>query len=302
MILNEKYYKTLWEMFENVNPTLNDFANNTSYLTTKLILDFYRKNQPIHINFQNYERALFDVGKHLFVEFSNDIYLNHYDLPGIEDGDRVKRKVNGDYYIVHKKNNSTYSLKHQPRKSKGYSAPANIPSITYDRLVKGFVKVDSDSGVRKKTIKSYFSFFETLNSEKSDFPRTRFDKKSVFIAKKPLWESLPNKDKIPCIYLPNPREENHLSEIKSIPALQDCLAYFTPKYEVCYQNVLLKGKKVKTIVLFDTEPDRIEQMLQDKNRFGFNLIVLSNSFLPVKNQSIPCWNWFKEEAEIVNAL
>lgn len=111
-----------------------------------------------------------------------------------------------------------------------------------------------------------------------------------------------DKNKIPSTYLPNPREENNVSEIRSIPALHDCLVYFTPKYEVCYQNLLLKNEKIKAIVLFDTEVDQIEQILQDKPRFGFNIIVISNSFSPVKNQAIPCWNWFKEEIEIVNAL
>src|SRR5690606_32968210 len=125
--------------------------------------------------------------------------------------------------------------------------------------------------------------FEMLNSEKIDFPRTSFEKKTVFIAKKLLWDSLPDRNKVPCTYLPNPREENNSLEIKSIPALQDCLAYFTPKYEVCFQNILSKGRNVKTIIIFDTEANKIEQILQDKLRFGFNLVIISNSYSPLKN-------------------
>ena len=102
--------------------------------------------------------------------------------------------------------------------------------------------------------------------------------------------------------MPNPREESHLFETKSIPALSDCLVYFTPRYEVCYQNILLKGEKIKTIIVYDTEADKVEQMLQDKSKYGFNLIVLSNSYSPLQNQAIPCWNWFKEEVELVNSL
>ena len=63
-----------------------------------------------------------------------------------------------------------------------------------------------------------------------------------------------------------------------------------------------KGEKIKTIIVFDTEADKIEQMLQDKVRFGFNLIVISNSFSPLKTGAIRCWNWFREELEIINAL
>ena len=152
-------------------------------------------------------------------------------------------------------------------------------------------------------MKGYTKFFSDLNGGlKTDFTPTNFEKKTVFITKKTLWDNLPNKNKIPCAYLPNPREEKNAVEIKSIPALQDCIAYFTPKYEVCYQNILSKGKKVKAIIVFDTETDKIEQILQDKSRFDFNLIVISNSYAPTKNESIPCWNWFKEEIEIVNAL
>lgn len=300
MILNDTYYQKLLEKFNDVQHLETNFSNNIISLTVKIILKHFQENKPLHINFQNSKGNLFEVAKHLYVELANDIYLNYYDLPGIMDGDKVKRRINGDYYLVIKIDDSTYRLSHQLRKTKKQKSPANIPNISYDRLVKGFVKVDS--GVSDRTIKEYFNFFETLNSEKAEFPRTKFDSKSVFITKKPLWDSLSEKNKIPSIYLPNPREEDHLSEIKSIPALSDCLVYFTPKYEVCYQNILLRGEKVKTIIVFDTEPDKIEQMILDKQRFGFNLIVLSNSFSPQKNTSIPSWNWFKEEIDIVNAI
>jgi hypothetical protein len=80
------------------------------------------------------------------------------------------------------------------------------------------------------------------------------------------------------------------------------MIYFTPKYEVCYQKLLLKNEKIKTIVVFDTEASKIQQMLQDRSKFGFNIIVLSNSYIPVKYTAIPCWNWFKEEINIVNSL
>lgn len=242
MILNETYYRAIWEKYKDIK-TLNEFNSKISCLSTKFILHAYEQKQSIHINFQNSKKTLFEIGKHLFIEFANDIYLNHYDFPGIKDGDKVKRRINGEYYLVCEIGDSAYRLNHQPRKNRKQKSPANIPSITYDNLVKGFVKVDS--GIRDKTIKNYFSFFEKLNAEKIEFPRTNFERKIVFIAKKPFWESLIEKNKIPAKYLSNPREENHLSEIKSIAALSDCLVYFTPKYEVCYQNILSKGKKNK---------------------------------------------------------
>ncbi|MDY0278100.1 MAG: hypothetical protein RBQ97_08445, partial [Acholeplasma sp.] len=195
-------------------------------------------------------------------------------------------------YILKRKNNNTYLLEHIKNK-------AQI-NIKYDDLVKKFIPINQ--GVRNSTLKGYTQYFSDLNNLKLDFVPTNFSEKSVFIAKKPLWDSLTEKNKIPSIYLPNPREEQVITEIKSIPALSDCLIYFSPKYEVCYQNILLKGEKIKTIIVFDTEADKIQQMIQDKARFGYNLIIISNSFSPLKNEEIPCWNWFKEEIEIVNAL
>jgi hypothetical protein len=126
--------------------------------------------------------------------------------------------------------------------------------------------------------------------------------KSVFISKKPLWDSLDIKNKIPSTYFPNPREESHLTETRSIPGLSDCMIYFTPKYEVCYQQLLQKGEKIKTIVIFDTEADKLNQIMQDQLKYKFNVLILSNSIAPTKSQLIPCWNWFKEELEIIDAL
>lgn len=93
MILNDKYYRTLWEKYENTT-TLSVYSNKVSCLTTKLILEHYQKSQSIHFNFQNSKEAIFEIGQHLFVELANDIYINHYDLPTLSEGNklRVKRK------------------------------------------------------------------------------------------------------------------------------------------------------------------------------------------------------------------
>ncbi len=294
-ILNEEYYQTLWNKYEHIN-TLNIPDSNTACLSTKFILDFYHKAKPIHINFHNSKETILEIGKQLFVEFSNDIYLNHYDLPNLKKGDKLRdlrkhRDGKKHYYTIDRISNKYYFLKDTKKNA--------LSKFDYDKLVKCFIPVEKGS----RQLKGYSEFFSDLNGGiKMDFTPTCFEKKTVFIAKKPLWDSLPNRNKIPCAYLPNPREVDTTSETKSIPALQDCLAYFTPKYEVCYQNILSKGEKVKTIIVFDTEAEKIQQILNDKPRFGFNLIILSNSYSPVKNEEIPCWNWFKEEIEIVNAL
>lgn len=294
-ILNEEYYQALWKKYDRIS-TLNLPNSNTADLSIKFILDFYRKNQPIHINFQNSKEIIFEIGKQLFVEFANDIYLNHYDLPNLKKGKKLRDKRSyrdgkKHNYEIKRISNNTYYIEDIKTK-------ANM-SLNYDDLVKNYIPIEKGS----RQLKGYTKYFSEINGgKKMDFTPTNFESKTVFVAKKPLWDSLPDKNKIPCAYLPNPREENHTTTTKSIPALQDCLAFFTPKYEVCYQQILLKGEKIKTVVIFDTEADKIEQILQDKSRFGFNLIVVSNTYSPLKNETIPCWNWFKEEIEIVDAL
>ena len=303
MILNESYYQTLWKKFEEIEHLTTTFETNDVKLSIRMILKYYHENKPLHINYQNSIDSLLEIARHLYIEFANDIYQNHYDLPeNYIIGDKLKRIRDNQYYEIINADNNIFTLSQILRKTKAEISPCILTGINYDRLAKNFVKVDTGKGISEKTIKNFFAFFQNLNNEKSDFPRIYFDKKTVFIAKKPLWDNLIEKNKIPSTYLPNPREENHLFEIKSIPALSDCLVYFTPRYEVCYQNILLKGEKIKTIIVFDTEADKIGQMLQDKSMHGFNIIVLSNSILPLKNQAIPCWNWFKEEVEIVNSL
>ncbi|WAC39591.1 hypothetical protein [Pedobacter sp. SL55] len=299
MILNKEYYQKLWENLESTN-TLGVFNDNASCLTTKLILEHYSQNKPIHFNFQSSKQTVFEVGKILFLEFANDIYRNHYDLPTLVKGNKLRDKrkyADGKRhdYIIKNIINDTFLLEHTKNKAQ--------LSLKYDDLVKKFIPIEQ--GTRQNTLKGYTDFFAKLNGDlKLEFTPTNFEKKTVFIAKKPLWNGLPDKNKIPCAYLPNPREENNATETRSIPALQDCLAYFTPKYEVCYSTILSRNEKVKTIVVFDTEAEKIEQMISDQSRFGFNLIIVSNSELSklIKSQSIPCWNWFKEEIEIVNAL
>lgn len=293
MILNETYYQKLLEKFKDVHHLENDFSNNVVALTVKIIINHYNDNKPLHINFQNSKDNLFEVARHLYVELANDIYKNYYDLPdNFAIGDKLKRIRDKKYYKITSISNGTYRLT---------QINTNTEVATdYDKLAKGYVKVET--GIRESTIKNYIKFFENINNEKNDFLKLYFDKKTVFIAKKPLWDFLSERSKIPSIYLPNPNDGNEMHPIKSIPALSDCLCYFTPKYNLCYDNLLLKKEKIKSIIVFDTEATSIEQMLLDKQRFGFNLIILSNSLAPQKNTSIPCWNWFREEVELVNAL
>jgi hypothetical protein len=264
-----------------------------------MILEHYRKNESIHINFQNSKESILAVTRQLFVELANDIYLNHVDFPKLIEGRTILRD-NRKYadgkrkdYILKAKMDDKYML---------FDIKNSIEiRKTYDDLLRDFTPIEK--GVQQKTILNYTSYFEQLNNgNEKEFIPTTFDKKSVFIAKKPLWDSLGIKNKIPSAYIPNPREESHLTETRSIPALSDCMIYFTPKYEVCYQQLLQKGVKIKAILIFDTEADKLNQIMQDQQRYNFNVLIVSNSSTPIKSPLIPCWNWFKEELAIIDAI
>lgn len=297
MNLNRTYYQLIWDKYKNINTLSNGFIDNSVCLTVKIILDHYRKNLPIQINFQNSKNSISGIARHLFIELSNDIYCNYTGFPDFVEGETIlrdKRKYadgKKHNYLFKGIRNGYYVL---------YDIKGNLEAqIKYDDLIKKLIPITQGG----RTITNYINYFKNLNNGfVHKFTPTKFEQKSVFISKKPLWDNLKEKSKIPSVYLPNPREENRLTETRSIPALSDCIIYFTAKYEVCYHNLLSKGEKIKTIVVFDTEADKIQQMLQDKGRFGFNLIILSNSYFPTRTSSIPCWNWFKEELEIINEL
>ena len=299
MTLSKSYYQALLDKYKNVE-ILPCNLNAFSLLTLKLILSFRKQSAPFQINFQTNRQSFTEIRERLFIELANEIYLNHYDLPPTyEVSDKFKRIKDNQYYEITRSNLNKYSLRQVMRKNQ-QNSPALIPDISYDKLSKGYVKIDS--GVSETTIKNYFEFFKGLNKRVNDFPRTYFEQKAVFIAKKTFWDELTIKGKIPSIYLPNPREENDHHETKSIPALPDCIMYVTPKYEICYQDILQKGKKINTIVVCDTELDEIEKIIQDRNRFGYNLVILTNSVNPTKSNQVRCWNWFREEVEIINSL
>lgn len=302
MLLNPTYYQDLWHKYKDFNPLYVNFNDNFSTLNFGLIVDRYKNGQPIHINFQCSDAPLSKIGQNLFVELANTIYLNYPDLPpSFEPGQRLKRKFDNKYYRITHVNNSHYTLKEDPRKgSKSEANNTILPRLTYDAIAKHFVEVAA--GISEKTINNYINFFKSINNHKTDFLQTYFERKSVFVAPKLFYDSLEIKNKVPTTYFPNPREDHGVHETKSIPALPDSIMYFVSKYKTCHERILLTGKKIDTVVLFNTDEEELAQIIQDKNRYGFNLIILTHAAVPVKCSQIPCWNWFKEERELINSL
>jgi hypothetical protein len=302
MHINRKYYQDLWDKYQDVDILDLKLNSKLSILTLKMLLENCRNKKPLHINFQNYDDDFRELEQQLFVALSNEIFCNAADFPQLNIGDKVKSKtaisVGGpkprflDFKII-SISNDKYVLLNEKF------------SFTWEKsfsqLVEKFIPVTQKA--QNETITRFTTFFEKLNGKQvHDFTPTYFERKSVFIAPKTFYDSLEVRTKIPTSYYPNPREEINPHEIKSIPALPDSIMYVVSKYKECYDKIIRQGKKIDTIVVCDTEEKEIEQIIQDRNRFSFNLIVLTNMTNPIKYSQVPCWNWYKEEIDIVNSL
>lgn len=298
MLLNRKYYQDLWDKYRNIETVSSKLNDNISILSCKLITGHCRKKNSLHMNFQGRNSSLHEIGKQLFIELANNIFCHAADFPPLKKGDILRDKRNyadrrKKYYEILQIENGRYLLR-----DKKNSVELNKD---FESVIKTFIPVMQKT--QNETITRFASFFENINGKHvHDFIPTYFERKSVFIAPKTFYDLLEVKNKIPTTYFPNPREEINSHETKSIPALPDSIMYFVSRYKVCYDKILLQGKKIDTIVVYDTEETEIEQIIQDKNRFGFNLIVLTNSTEPIKCSQIPYWNWYTEETEIVNTL
>lgn len=302
MLLNKKYYQDLWDKYKNIETHTLKLNDNASNLTVQIILEQNTNKKPIHFNFQCTENSLKGIGKQLFVELANNIFCNYASFPQLNIGDKFRSKVALRVGAPKPRFLDFKILSIQNNKYKLWNEKFSITwEKTFAELVEKFIPVTQKA--QNGTLTRFILFFEKLNGKQvHDFTPTYFDRKSIFIAPKSFYDSLEVKNKIPTTYFPNPREEGISTETKSIPALPDSIMYFVPKYKVCYEKILLTGKRIDTVVVYDTEETEIGQIIQDKSRFGFNLIVITNKAEPIKCDQVPFWNWYKEETDLVNML
>jgi len=285
-MLNPKYYKDLLVKY------VGDYDQNKFLLlVSSMILQNYRQ-QNVHFNIPNNENALAEIISRLYTELAFFAFEKFADFPQLRVGDKMKKKDGGkkDIYRISKFAENCYSLTNID------DASLIVSGIKYDSLIKKYTPITQNS--QERTIKRYEDFFKPKNPH--GFLPTNFSKKILFVGKS-VWEKLEHKDKIPTTYLPNTREENDHSPKKSIPALTDCIVYVLPKYSACYEQIFQKGIKIDTIVFCGADESSIQQMLQDQNVYKFKTILLSNSHAPIADNS-QCWNWFKEEIDLIEAL
>ncbi len=284
MILNEKYYNALINKY-----SIRRDCDKMVCLSTSMILDNYR-SRNVYFNFPK-DYNLQKITNLLYQDLSKQIFLNHADLTDYSVGDRLKRikekgkniyvitKIEWPTYTLHKENDENHTV---------------IQGITYDNLKLNYIKIKHN--INHNTFLKYSNFFKDINEY--GFLPTHFTKKLVLIAGQTIWNGLENRSSIPSIYLPNTREGEQTIR-KSIEGLEDCIAYITPKYEVCYEEIFKKNIAIDTILVCDTDLDSVPQIIQDQSKYHFKLIVLSNESNKQKPNNITLWNWQKEEIQLL---
>lgn len=283
-MINLNYYRKLLFKY-NIQ---NDSSQKTASLTMNIIWANYQRTN-IHFNFP--DNFIFNITiKGLYKQLSNMVFTNYADFPPLLLGDKLKK--NGDktrtIYTIYKKSEKGYFLADKS-KSLQYTTP-----FTLDKLLKLYIPVKQNG--LESTLLKYKDYFHSINT--NTFLPTHFTKKIVIISSKTIWDNMEDKSNIPSIYLPNKRENNN-SPLKTIPALEDCISYFTSKYEVCYEQLLLKNIKIDTILLCNNDIDCIPQIIQDQSTYKFKLIVLTNEIESINTNGLMTWNWKKEEIEIL---
>lgn len=280
-MLSNDYYNQLLKKYN-----LENSENKILKLNQNLIFSNYEQ-QNTHFNIPNNEKLFTQIVNQLYNELAIYIFKNRADLPPLKVGDKVKKKGGNskDIYKILSIINDTYTLINKNSK---------LPNVPYERLVKNYTPITQN--IQDRTLTRYENHFEAQNTY--GFLPTNFTRKIVFIASKSIWDSLKDKDKIPSIYLPNTRDNTDQSIIKSIPALSDCITYVTPKYEICYEQILKKKVEVDTLIVCDTDINVIQQILSDQSKYSFMLIILSNEYKPLQT-SASCWHWHKEEVDLI---
>lgn len=284
-MLNEIYYHRLINKY-----SLSRDYNKSISLTKSIICENYN-SKDIYFNFpKHYD--LSDIINLLYIHFSKKVFMRYADLTDYSVGDKLKRKEEKgkNVYIIKEIKGLEFSLVKEKDKNN-----TKIPIITFDKLKRNFIQVKQST--RNSTLSKFNDFFEKVNDY--GFLPTHFSKKIVLIAGQTIWNNLKKKDCIPSIYLPNTRENEQTTK-KSIEALDDCIAYVTPKYYVCYEEILRKNIAVDTIIVCNTDLALVSQIIQDQSKYHFKLIILSNESEILKNNNFTLWNWHKEEIDLLD--
>ena len=289
MILDEKYYNDLTSKYA---PTQK--GHRADEITTAAITDTYT-SQNMHFNFpRGYDLKV--ITNLLYENFSKQIFRNHAEITDYSIGDKLKNNNEKGIYIITNIENSERKKCYFLAKENDTDKKTKRTIYGCDQLTLRFTRVKQSA--RNSTLSKFNDFFKETTSY--GFLPVHFSKKLVLIAGQTMWSNLTNKNRIPSIYLPNTRESEQTRR-KSIEALEDCIAYVTPKYDVCYEEVLEKNIAIDIIAVCDVDLGSLPQIIQDQAKFKFKLIVLSSESDTPKLNNTVLWNWQKEEIELLGS-
>ena len=281
-MLNEDYYKKLLSKY-----SIPQDSKKLVSFSYSIILKNYREKN-VCFNFPiNYE--YYDLIEKLYEYLSKYIFKNFSDFPP-ETIKKVK-KIGGSNKLIFKKDkyeNEKVFLTNTIDKT--FKVVVN-----YNGFLKKYIPVQKN--LHKGALLDIKKYFSGVNDY--GFLPTYFSKKIVLIAGQTIWKNLHDKKFIPSIYLPITREGEH-KQIKSIPALKDCIAYMTCKYETCYEELLNKKVPIDTILLCNANTDCLSQIINDQQKYGFKLIVLSNDD-EIYDCNNTIWKWQKEEISAIDS-
>lgn len=289
--LNILYYRSLLEYAKPLKSIVND--RNIVSISFALIWRNFER-QGVHINIPGNNVILYDLISLLYRELSTLIYQKYADFPPIIIGSKWKHKTGykGYNFELESKNNEKIILRDRKKE-------LSISVTDENALYRNYLNVQNRN---LRPIKTYRDYFKN----KSDwfkvfkFVPMHFTQKIVLIAKS-AWDHVEEKSCIPSVYLPN-SQNGKINIKKSIPVFEDCIAYFTPNYRVCYEQLLLQKIKIDTILVCDADLASISQIVQDQMVYHFKLIVLTNASLISKLNGICSWNWKREEIDLLKRL
>ncbi|MEW6739709.1 MAG: hypothetical protein AB1325_07350 [Nitrospirota bacterium] len=275
--INKEYYQKLLQVYQDCKVVQsNNHSSKFTDLCTKIILRSLENNQNIIFQIPESFHKMPDLCCSFYINLTNYGFVKFVNYPDFKIGDRLKRRKKHEKekereFVIENIDGDSFTLTEKPKsrtKKETANSPVTIRDITYESLVKDYIKISDRT--RSRRIESYFDLFKALNPDEDfDFIPTSFDKKIVFIGSKKTWNDLGSyyfnsfniKNCIPAIYIPDPRDDSNPRPQQPTVKIDQPLAYFATRYETCYNQLLTRNVIVDLIMLLDADTASIGQIL-----------------------------------------
>jgi len=315
--INRDYYQKLQQAYHDceviqIDNSLSKFIE----LCTKIILTSLKNDQNIIIQVPESFDNMQDFICSLYINLTKCAFVKFVNYPDFKIGDSLKmRKKTGKgkeiEFVIENIVGDSYTIKERLRtriEKDNVRSPVTISHIIYERLVKGYIKISDRTKSRR--IESYFDFIKALIPEENyDFIPTSFDKKIVFIGSKKAWNELGSfcfkafniQNCIPAIYIPDPRDDSNPRPPQPTVKIDQPIAFFTTRFETCYNQLLTKNETVDLIMLLDADIASVGQILMDQHRFNYKFVALTSEETQ-QHKDLLKWKWYKEEIDLIDSL